>query len=186
MKKGEKIFTRSLIIECFEQDNHQLLVQGTLTDERFFPYLVYATQEIEEPGIIHGMEISLLIDISSLTIREVTTKTPVIPMAGCEETKLSLQKLINLQIKPGLTGEIRRIIGKSRGCLHLNNLLLAMLAAAMQGLWAYHSRKRESGFVATPDVDLSLMIDSCWMWRKGGPLAEKITTMLRELHKEIS
>lgn len=182
MKRGEKIYTRSITVDCYELDGEALLLEGTLTDERFFPYLVYATGEIEDPGVIHGMVVSLMLDLPGLTIRNVTAQMPAIPMPGCAEAKQSLERLNGLQVKPGLSSEVRKIIGKTEGCLHMTNLVLSMLAAAMQGVWAYYSRLKGERPIPAPDVNLSFMIDSCWMWREGGPLATRIRALLEEFN----
>ncbi len=182
MNRGDKIYTRSITIDCYEQDEETLLLEGTLADERFFPYLVYATGNSEDPGIIHGFSVSMILELPSMTIKNVTAQMPTIPMPGCDEARASLEKLNNLQVKPGLANEVRKIIGKTEGCLHLTNLILSMLAAAMQGVWAYYSRIKGERPLQAPDVNLSFMIDSCWMWRENGPLATRIRTLLKELN----
>jgi len=181
MNKGDKIYSRSISVDCYEHDEGTLLLEGTLRDERFFPYLVYASGEIEDPGIIHGMNISMTLELPTLTIRNVTAQMPTIPMPGCDESRTSLEKLNNLQVKPGLTNDVRKIIGKTEGCLHLTNLVLAMLAAAMQGVWAYYSRIKGDRPIQAPEVNLSFMINSCWMWREGGALATNIQSLKEEL-----
>lgn len=184
MGRGERIHSRSINIDCYELIEGGLLVEGTLTDERFFPYLVYATRQVEDPGPIHQMVVSMVISLPEMVIHNVEARMPVIPMPECTEIKNSLERLNNMQIRPGMTGEIRKILGKGAGCLHLTNLVLSMVSAAMQGIWAYFSRVRGDRPVEVPDTDLSIMINSCWMWRQGGPLAKKITAKQRELREK--
>lgn len=184
MGRGERIHTRSIKVECYELTEGGLLIEGTLTDERFFPYMIYATQQVEAPGPIHQMVVSMAISLPDMIIHNVEVRMPVIPMPECEETKKTLARLNNLQIRPGLTGEIRKIFGKGAGCLHLTNLVLSMISAAMQGIWAYFSRVRGDRPIEAPDTDLSIMIDSCWMWRQGGPLAKRIAAKQQELREK--
>lgn len=171
--KKELIHSRNITVNCYETDEGRLLVEGTLTDERFFPYLIHALQETREPGLIHRMVVTMELTVPGLQILSVKVDMPVVPDPGCREIRESLKKLEGLSIRPGFTLEVRALFGKAAGCLHLTQLLLAMSSAAVQGLWTYGSRLRGEERPGFPDIDGSLLIDSCHMWRKDGPFPER-------------
>ena len=52
------------------------------------------------------------------------------------------------------------------------NLVLAMGSAAVQGMWSYYARVRQVEPIRMPAVDESIVLDSCWVWRKDGPFAQ--------------
>jgi cytidylate kinase len=176
--KKELIHERDIIIRCFETDEGRLIVEGTLTDERFFPFMFYTTKEYHNPSVVHKMVVSLTLSIPKLEVLSVDVEMPITPMKECAEIISSLQKLKGISIASGFAGTVRKLFGKTEGCLHLNNLILSMGSAAMQGLWSYFSRVRE-GRVAEPKTDQSLILDSCWLWRKDGPIADRYRELQR-------
>lgn len=176
----ELIHTRNISIHCYEMDDQTILVEGSLTDERLFPFVLYSANESRDPGIVHGMIIRMSLSLPELMILSVSADMPVVPVAGCRDIADSVIKLTGLQIKPGFTNKVRKILAKTEGCLHLTHLILAMSAAAVQGAWTYYSRKRQSGQIRKPEMDGSMIIDSCWLWREDGPLARSIRKFREE------
>jgi len=176
--KKELIHERDITIRCYELDERKLLVEGTLTDERFFPFMFYTTKEYHDPSVVHKMVVSLTLSLPKLDILSVDVEMPITPMKECSEILSSLQKLKGMSIAAGFTGAVRKLFGKTEGCLHLNNLIISMGSAAIQGLWSYSSRVRE-GRVSKPKTDQSLILDSCWLWRKDGPIADRYRELQR-------
>lgn len=179
--KKELIHSRNMAVNCYETDQGRLIVEGSLTDERFFPYLIHALQEVREPGLMHRMVVTMELTIPGLQILTVNVDMPVVPDPGCREIKDSLQKLEGRSIRSGFTLEVRGLFGKAGGCLHLTQLLLAMGSAAVQGLWTYGSRLRGKERPGFPDMDGSLLIDSCHMWRQDGPFLERFRRTMASL-----
>lgn len=172
--KKELIHSRKIEVNCYETDAERLVVEGFLTDERLFPYIIHAIRETREAGLMHHVAMTMELTIPDLKIFSITAEMPVVPDAGCRDIRDAVQKLQGRCIRPGFTGEVRDLIGKAAGCLHLTNLVLAMSSAAVQGLWSYLSRIREGAALSLPATDGSMLIDSCHMWRKEGPFVKKI------------
>ncbi len=173
--KKELIHTRTISVNCYETDEERLVIEGYLTDERHFPYVLYALNKKRDAGLMHHMTLTMELTIPQLKILSIKTAMPVIPDAGCGDVKEAVQKLTGRRIQPGFTNEVKRIFGKASGCIHLTNLILTMSSAAVQGLWSYFSRSREGGVaLSLPDTDGSMLLDSCYMWRKDGPFVKNI------------
>ena len=172
--KKELIHSRKIEVNCYETDAERIVIEGFLTDERLFPYIIQALRETREAGLMHHVALTMDLTIPQLKIVSITAEMPVVPDAGCRDIKDAVQRLKGCCIRPGFTGEVRELFGKSAGCLHLTNLILAMSSAAVQGLWSYLSRIREGAGPSLPAADGSMLIGSCHMWRKGGPFVEKI------------
>ncbi len=174
MLKKELIHSRKIEVNCYETDGERLIVEGFLTDERLFPYIIQALRETRKAGLMHHVAMTMELTIPDLKIVSITAEMPVVPDAGCRDIKDAVQRLQGRCIQPGFTGEVRDLIGKAAGCLHLTNLILAMSSAAVQGLWSYLSRVRGGAAHSLPATDGSMLIDSCHMWRKEGPFVQKI------------
>ena len=78
----ELIHTRNISIHCYEMDDQAILVEGSLTDERLFPFVLYSANESRDPGIVHGMIIRMSLSLPELMILSVSADMPVVPVAG--------------------------------------------------------------------------------------------------------
>jgi hypothetical protein len=172
--KKELIHTRKIAVNCYETDEDRLIVEGSLLDERLFPFMIHALNERREAGPMHHVVLTMELSLPRMEILSLKTEMPVVPDDGCREIQQGMQKLIGRFIRPGFTSEVRDLLGKAEGCLHLTNLLLAMSSAAVQGLWTLLSRVREGINPPLPKTDGSILLNSCYMWREGGPFEEKI------------
>ena len=174
--KKELIHTRTISVNCYETDEERLVVEGKLTDERHFPYVLHALNQRRDAGLMHHITLTMELTIPQLKILSIKAEMPVIPDAGCRDVKAAVQKLAGRRIQPGFTNEVKKRFGKASGCIHLTNLILTMSSAAVQGLWSYFSRSREGGALPlpVPGTDGSMLLDSCYMWRKDGPFANNI------------
>lgn len=179
LKKKDLLHSRNIIVNCFELDDKILLVEGSLSDERLFPSIVYTANAKRDPGIVHKMSVSMYLSIPRLKINKIEAEITASPVEGCNEIVKQILELEGMTIKSGFSNEVRAILGKAKGCIHLTNLILAMSSAAVQGLWAFFSRLRDDGHPLVPETDLAMIIDSCWMWRDDGPMAARF----RELRK---
>ena len=172
--KKELIHSRKITVNCYETDEDALIIEGSLIDDRFFPFQIHALNEKREAGPIHHIALTMKLSVPHLEILSLNPEMPVVPDSGCREIKDALQKLTGRRIRPGFTNEARELFGKTEGCLHLTNLLLAMSSAAIQGLWSYFSRIRQGKTPPLPPTDPLMFLNSCYMWRKDGPFAARI------------
>jgi hypothetical protein len=172
--KKELIHTRTISVNCYETDEERLVIEGSLTDERLFPYVIHARNEKRDAGLMHRMVLEMELTIPHLRILSVKAEMPVIPDAGCNDVKEAVQKLTGRRIQPGFTNEVKTVFAKTAGCVHLTNLILAMSSAAVQGLWSYFSRSRGGTTLSLPTTDGSMLVDSCYMWRKEGPFVKNL------------
>ena len=99
---------------------------------------------------------------------------PGIPYDWCQETSNSLDAIKGLQIAPGFTRKVKKILSESKKCSHLTTLLFAIAPAVMQGFWVF-SAGTPRGNVVSPAIVENYLVDTCWVWRKDGPLASRLT-----------
>jgi hypothetical protein len=163
-----------IAVHCYETDEETLIIEGSLTDGRHFPFVIHAINRKRGAGLMHQITVTMELSIPQLKIISVKAEMPAVPEEGWRDIKEAMRKLAGLSIQPGFTNETRKILGKVSGCLHLANLILSMRSAAVQGAWSYYSRERE-GYPApaSPRADGSMLLNSCYLWREGGPFVEK-------------
>ena len=171
--REKKIHTRDIKITTFASDDAHIIVEGELNDNRIIPNFSH-TGDLYPPGNIHHMFIRLLIEIESIRIVQVEIEMPGIPHQACPESINNFAELEGIRIAPGFTSKVRNLTGGPKGCAHLSGLLMAMASAALQGLWTYRAKEYQ------PDVDINAtineyLIDTCWVWRKDGPLVDSLS-----------
>jgi hypothetical protein len=101
------------------------------------------------------------LSLPRLRIVAIEAEMPVIPHPDCAEIKETVQKIQDLEIKHGFTEAVQRLLGKTEGCLHMMNLVLAMGSAAVQGMWSHMSGKRLP-HENRPAGHHDMLVDSCW------------------------
>ena len=164
--REKKIHTRNIEISTYEYDEENVVVEGILKDDLLIP--IYVSGKEKQPHSPHHMIIRILIECSSLTIKEINVEMPTIPYEWCKETSDSLDSIEGLKIEPGFTSKVRKILRESKRCLHLTTLLNSIIPTVMQGYWTYNARKPSAGKVSSGMIE-NYLIDTCWVWRKGGP-----------------
>lgn len=174
MKRNERIHSRNIAIDCYETPEGNLFVEASLADERYVPFFLYTANRVHDPGVIHGMIARMTLSVPDLTILDAEAEMPHVPIAECTEARDSIRRLIGMRIRSGFTNEVRLMLGKRAGCQHLTNLIMTMSSGAVQGLWTIMSRLREKESGSRQHLDPELLLDSCWLWRSDGPLAERL------------
>ena len=184
MQKKERIHSRTITVNSYEIDDSSLLVEGDLVDERFFPSYYYSRNEFLDPGIVHDIRVEMKVSLPSLEITEARATMRKIPIGECLGVEPSAGKIVGLRIKPGFSRDLKERLGGTAGCLHMTTLIYHMGAAAVQGMWAALSRKREGGATKSMDYDPGILKNSCWLWREDGPFFEKVKRLRGEREKK--
>jgi len=167
----EKIHNRNLDISSYIVDDEHILITGEFKEKNLITVYERSGEPIE-PNVFHHMQIQLLVKISELKIVDIHAKIPGAPHDNvCREMENSLDKIEGLNIAPGFTSKVKKIAGGIKGCVHLTTLLLSMAPAALQGYWMFEARKEHRNENLVLDIE-KYLVDSCWAWRKGGPLAK--------------
>ena len=162
-------------MSTYETDMDDIIVEGTLKDNRLIPYY-RPSGEKRPPHTVHHMVIRMRIGAASFSIEDIEAEMPEIPHVECPRTSESLLKIKGMKIAPGFTEKVKKILGGINGCSHLTALVHAMASAAVQGIWVYNSRKPENAGISFDMMD-EYLIDTCWVWRKEGPF---VTGLKRE------
>jgi len=158
------LHVRTIRVEAVEDGPSDLVITGTLVDER--PRGGEKWFGVEGPRIIHQMQLGLRIRLGDLVITDVIGAMEAHPYRICPEAVPSLRQLVGVSVARGFTRAVNERLGRQRGCAHLTALVHAMAPVV----------KQAAGVVAQP-VEISprspddlWVIDTCHAWRESGPL----------------
>ncbi len=175
----QKVHTRNISVATYSIDDDQVLVEGTLQDDRLVEYYLISSRDRRPPGVIHQMTLRILVEAPEFIIRDIEVDMPGIPREECSETGSMMESIRGLSIAPGFTNRVKKLLGGSRGCAHLVNLLLAMAPAAVQGFWTHKAQKPLSVEDFNMREKMSrFLINTCWVWREDGPLVKDLKNRL--------
>lgn len=175
----KKIHTRNISMATFPHEKETIVVRGTLKDDRFVP-VFDVTGEIKDPGVIHHLEVRLLIAPDPLRIEEAEADMICVPMAECRTTLDLVKRLEGLEIKPGFSTALRNIMGGNRGCTHLCHLVTVMGQEIVHG-WLTWRRKEPTPLPEDIESlsESGFLIDSCRMWKKNGPKMKRLIDTIK-------
>ncbi len=179
---NKKVFNRTIDITCYEDSSDSIIVQGELKDTRLCPYYL-VTGERKDPGILHNMKVSMRVSGNTLQISDIHVEMPHYPREECIESNIHIQKLNGLSITKGFTKAVKDTIGGIKGCTHVTNLILAMAPAAVQGFWANKAQKPVTKEFANQGSMSHYLIDTCYVWRKDGPMIKKLSEIMNKTEK---
>ncbi|MBC2705845.1 DUF2889 domain-containing protein [Desulfobacula sp.] len=168
IENKSKIHTRDIRLATYPHTNSRMIVHGVLKDRRYISVFDVAGA-VTGPGIIHHMDVKLMVTPDPLMIEDAEGKMIHVPMPECSSTLDTIEKLKGLEIKSGFSKNIRDIMGGKKGCTHLCQLIIVMGQEIVHG-WL--TQKRKDKPPAPKDLDSfnekKFLIDSCRMWTRQG------------------
>ena len=165
---AEPVNTRAITMSCYP-DGDLLEVVGRLTDTRS-----QATQ-LGPDGIMHDMELRLKVDRSDFTIIAVRAQLFAHPHEDCRDIEGAFQQLVGLSVMRGYTKNVQELLGRERGCSHLEFLARAMGPVVIQGATSLAAQARlEAGDVDADHVPGPWMKNTCHIWAENGPAEVKL------------
>ena len=167
------VHTRDVSIQTFALGSHAILVEGRLVDHRHPPRRVKSSEESE---LVHDMVIQLKVKGPQMAIEQAGAKMPHHPRKQCPEVLPCIRNLEGLEIAPGYTMKVKKLIGGVRGCAHLTSLAIAMGESAVQGYWAAYGRKRK---MKIRKQTIKKFLNTCHLWREDGPIIQEIRDHLK-------
>jgi hypothetical protein len=180
--KQTPVHTRQINVHTYACSHDSIIVEGELKDDRLQPYYRLSGEKCD-PHTVHQLVIRMQVSGPNLRIVEIESEFRQFPRDECPETAASVQRLKGWKIAPGFTQKTRDALGGKAGCVHLTSLLLSMASAAVQGFWSYHARNPIKEPISPAIMDKFLM-DTCWVWRQDGPLAQETKAHLTASENE--
>jgi len=168
------VHERRLEFSSYAVENDQVIVEGWLKDDRFVQrYQVDGS--LSPPGKVHRICVRLLLGGWPLSILDAEAEMPFVPHDECPATQDTVKGIIGLTITHGYGDRVLERLGGVKGCAHMVQLIIAMGNAALHGYWT-QKLQHPLELPETPDElpELDYVIGSCMLWRKDGPMIQKI------------
>jgi hypothetical protein len=163
------VHTREISMRTSDLGGHTILVEGSLIDHR---YRARRSEVTEECELVHHMVIQLKVKGPTMVIEQAEASMPHHPRKECTEVLPWIRKLEGLEIAPGYSVKVKRIVGGVRGCAHLTSLVISMGESAVQGYWtAYVEETRKTGL---PEQTIKKFINTCHLWKEDGPIVREL------------
>jgi len=145
-------------------------IEGHLVDTKSYelPNSNRANGVIRPGEPLHEMWLRLTVDID-LMIHDVEAVTEWGPYAGCGAITPEFAKLKGVTIKAGWTLKTRALLGGTKGCTHLVELLGPIATTAFQTIYAAREQQRPAG----ADGRRPGLIGSCHMYAPDGPIVKE-------------
>ena len=163
------VHTREISMRTSDQGGHTILVEGSLIDHRYRPRQNDASEESE---LVHHMVIRLKVKGPGMLIEQADATMPHHPREECPEVLPWIRNLEGLEIAPGYSMRVKRVIGGIKGCAHLTSLVIAMGESAVQGYWAAYELVR--GRTALNEQTIRKFINTCHLWKEDGPILRRL------------
>ena len=168
------VHTREISIRASDLGDHTILVEGTLIDHRHRPR---HNEVLENPKLIHHMVIRLKVKGPRMSIEAAEATMPHHPREECPEVLPWIRNLEKVEIAPGYSMKVKKIIGGTRGCAHLTSLVIAMGESAVQGYWVAYGRER--GGKGLSEQTIKKFINTCYLWKEDGPIVKGLRETLK-------
>jgi hypothetical protein len=159
------VHTREILMQASDLGDHSILVEGSLIDHRFQPR---QSEGSGKSGLVHHMVIRLKVKGPGMLIEQAEAAMPHHPREECPEVLPSLRNLEGLEIAPGFTMKVKKVIGGIKGCAHLTSLVIAMGESAVQGYWGAYGMDRERAGLR--EQTIRKFINTCHLWKEDGPI----------------
>ena len=171
------IHTRNISIATYRAGDEAIMIEGTLRDDRLMEIYSLTTGEMMPPGIVHDITLRLLVG-QRLEVKEFEVEMNHVPREECREMLSSLEPLVGRRISQGFTLWVKKTLGGPKGCTHLNELLIAMAPASVQGFWSATVSRPLTLSEVSAVFDAKYLVDSCRVWREDGPLVQEFRNTL--------
>jgi Protein of unknown function (DUF2889) len=167
------VHTREISMRTSDLGDHHILVEGNLIDHRYPPN---PTEASEESELVHHMVIRLKVKGPGMLIEQAEATMPHHPREECPEVLPWIRNLEGLEIAPGYSMKVKKVIGGTKGCAHLTSLVIAMGESAVQGYWsAYGAESERAGL---REQTIKKFINTCHLWKEDGPIIKGLRETL--------
>jgi hypothetical protein len=158
----ERLHMREVRIEGFQRSDGLWDIEGRLSDVKDHDFEhVAGIRPAGRP--IHDMWLRIAVD-EHLKIHEAEARMNGVPFPGtCDAIAPDYARLVGLTIGPGFRKQVSDLLGGTRGCSHVTELLWSLATAAYQTL-AQHLYTHQD------PARKPFHIEGCHAWDSEGPM----------------
>lgn len=164
--RREQKHHRNINVKGYQRDDGLWDIEGHLIDSKSYTFNNHYRGHIAAGEPVHEMWLRLTLD-DSLTVQAVEAVTDNGPFAICPDITSKFTCLIGEQIKPGWTQRTRQLLGGTKGCTHLLELLGPIATTAFQTI--VKGRLQES----TSSKQKPALLNSCHAFSENSPVVKE-------------
>lgn len=163
----EPLHTRRIECRGYRRADGLWDVEGHLVDTKTYPWRNEYRGEVA-PGVpVHEMWLRLTVD-DDLVIHAAEAASDHHPFRLCPEVTPNFARLKGLRIGPGWRRRMRELVGGTKGCTHLAELLAPLATTAYQTIFpAREKRTRQDAARKRPEF-----LDTCYALASDGEVVK--------------
>tara|TARA_B100001123_G_scaffold280495_1_gene312455 strand:+ start:549 stop:1088 length:540 start_codon:yes stop_codon:yes gene_type:complete len=161
------IHTRKIESNGYLREDNFWDIEAILIDTKSYESNNSFKGKIKSGEPIHHMKIIVTLD-QSMIIKDIEAKTNSAPYPVCPQVTTNFQSLKGIQIAPGWKKNIRKLLGGTKGCTHLVELLNTIATTAFQTIYPY-SKKIETEIKTKP-----ILLNKCYAYSEKSPIVKKL------------
>lgn len=144
-------------------------IEGHIVDTKPLECSVPFGPLVSAGDSIHEMWIRLTID-RRMVVREAIAVTDAAPYTDCVDASRNFLQLVGTQIGTGWMRTVRDLLGGTKGCTHVLEMLTPLSSAAYQAMWP--EWQGHEGQLETLDINgRPVLLDTCWSMASDRELA---------------
>lgn len=166
-KSGKTLLhTRQVTCRGYQLADGRWEIIGQMRDLKNFPM-----ENTDRGGIIpvgeplHDISLTLIID-RSLTIHRARAEIDAAPFSCCPQITDAFVALEGMSLASGFRRRVKDLLGGTKGCTHLLELLGPIATTAYQTLW-----QSKGGYDSESSEIADRLIDSCHTFARDGAVA---------------
>ena len=145
-------------------------IEGELLDEKTYTYADRDRGPLPAGAPMHHMRARLTVD-TDLVIRAAEGAMPAHPFDTCLEGVRPVQALVGASLARGFRRAVEDAMGRTAGCTHLRDLILAIATTAYQTISSYREQFiPEAGAPKSADGEKPFFLDQCVSWAEASPV----------------
>lgn len=122
---------RDITVRGYKREDGMFDIEGHLHDTKEVDFKVASGQR-KAGESLHSMWLRITID-RTFTIVEAEASTDAMPYVGyCDQITPDYKRLIGLAIRPGFSNRVNQLLGGTRGCTHMTDLIGIVATTAFQ------------------------------------------------------
>jgi len=154
-------------------------IEGHMTDNKSYTFTNNWRGTVPPEVPLHEMWVRLTLDDDYIVI-DAEAASDHTPLEICRSITPEYEKLKGLRVGPGWNRKVKELLGGTRGCTHLTELLGPMATVAFQTISVEKNRRRaknpqEARLISDPEymTRKPAFLDGCHAWASDGPAVKK-------------
>ena len=160
---------RRVVTRGYRRDDGLWDIEGELLDEKTYTYADRDRGPLLAGTPMHHMRARLTVD-SDLVIRAAEGAMPAHPFSTCLRGTEPVRALVGASLAKGFRRAVEDAMGRTAGCTHLRDLLLATATTAYQTISSWREQfMPEAGAPKAADGK-PFFLDQCVSWAETSPV----------------